>query len=113
MEAPSAPSISEGDIDNLLRQGTGFQDGKLRIYEQYQKGISKGDAVKLLKKEYGTGGGSYTFLDGTSGFADYRPAKGFVFWWTPKGAEITVSWAKVEKRLRQLIQEGNYLTPEE
>ena len=113
VEAPSAPSISEGDIDNLLRQGTGFQDGKLRIYEQYQKGISKGDAVKLLKKEYGTGGGSYTFLDGTSGFADYRPAKGFVFWWTPKGAEITVSWAKVEKRLRQLIQEGNYLTPEE
>ncbi len=112
-KAPSAPSVSEGDIDILLRQGTGVQGGKLRIYERYQKGISKGEAIKLLKSEYGDSERSYTFLDGTEGYAGFRPAKGFIFWWMPGGEKITVSWTKVEKRLRQLIQEGSYLTQKE
>lgn len=112
-ETLSAPSISEKDIDAVLRRGTNVQGGKLRIYEQYQKGISHNDAVKLLKKEYGDGARSYTFSDGTTGFVDFRPAKGFVFWQNASGEETPVTWTKVEKRLRLLFQEGTYLTPEE
>ena len=112
-ETLSAPPISEKDVDAVLRRGTNIQDGKLRIYEQYQKGISKNDAVKLLKKEYGDGARSYTFSDGTTGFVDFRPATGFVFWQNASGEETPVTWTKIEKRLRLLFQEGTYLTPEE
>ena len=112
-ETLSAPSISEKDVDDVLRRGTSVQGGKLRIYEQYQKGISHNDAVKLLKKEYGDGARSYTFSDGTTGFVDFRLAKGFVFWRNASGEETPVTWTKVEKRLRLLFQEGTYLTPEE
>ena len=113
VEAPSVSLVSDSDIDAVLRQGTGIQNGKLRIYEQYQKGISQSEAVNLLKTEYGIGGRSYTFSDGTNGHVDYRPAKGFEFWRTASGEKISVSWVRIEKRLRLLIQENNYLTPEE
>ena len=113
VEALSAPSVSEGDIDAVLKAGTGYRDNKFRIYAMYQNGISPKNAVALLKKEYGTSISSYTLLDGTEGHVDSNPAKGFVFWLTPGGKSTTVSWSKVEKRLRQLIAEGSYLTPEE
>ena len=113
METPGPSAVSQEDIDTELRNGTGFQDGKLRVYALYQQNISPKDAVSALKKEYGTGGHSHTFLDGTQGVVDYTPSEGMTLRRYQSGAEVKLSWTEVEKRLRQLIQEGSYLSPEE
>ncbi len=111
--APSASAISQEDIDAVLRSGPSVSGGKLYIYEQYQNGISATNAVKLVKREYGESGRSFTFQNGTEGYVDSRPSRGLIFWHIPGGEEVTVSWAKVEKRIRQLVQEGTYLTQKE
>ena len=66
-----------------------------------------------LKQEYGYSGGNHTFLDGASGITDYRPDTGLRLVRYHPRTEVTVKWPAVEKRIRQLIQEGSYLTPEE
>jgi len=112
-DAPSASAISQADIDTELRRGPGFAGGKLRIYALYQQDISAMDAVTAIKKEYGIGGHSHTFLDGTQGFVDYHSDKGIILRRSEPRAELSVRWPKVEKRLRQMIAEGSYLTPAE
>ena len=108
-DAPSASSISQAEIDTILRQ----YSGRLRIFTMYQRNISAKDAVAALKQEYGYSGGNHTFLDGASGITDYRPDTGLRLVRYHPRTEVTVKWPAVEKRIRQLIQEGSYLTPEE
>ena len=108
-DAPSASSISQAEIDTILRQ----YSGRLRIFTMYQRNISAKDAVAVLKQEYGYSGGNHTFLDGASGITDYRPDTGLRLVRYHPRTEVTVKWPAVEKRIRQLIQEGSYLTPEE
>ena len=110
METPGPFTVSQEDIDAELRRGTGVQDGKLRIFALYQQEITATDAVAALKKEYGTGGHSHTFLDGTSGFVDYRPNTGLEFWKRPTDQKVIVRWSAVEKRIRQMIAESSYLS---
>ena len=112
-DAPSASVISQPDIDAELRHGTSHQGGKLRVYRMYQQEITAKDAVQALKKEYGTSGHSHTFLDGTRGFVDYSPSAGMKMRRYQPNAEIKVTWTRIEKRIRQMVQEGSYLTPEE
>jgi len=112
-QAPSASSVSQDEIDAELRRGTGIMGGKLRVYALYQRDISSKEAVAALKKEYGTSGHSHTFLDGTNGFVDYWPDKGMILRRHDPEAEISVRWPKLEKRIRQMIAEGSYLTQAE
>ncbi len=75
---PSAFSISDEEIDRVLHRGSGFAGGKIRIYAMYQQ---QGDAkarADFLKNEYGTGGHSYTFDDGSHGFVDYDAKQKFI-----------------------------------
>ncbi len=113
LEKAAVFSISQADIDAELRSGTGFVDGKLRVYALYQQEISAKDAIEALKKEYGTGGHSQTFLDGGEGFVDYRPSSGMTFWRNDEEAKVTVKWSAIERRIRQLIADGDYLTRNE
>ncbi len=70
-EKSSAFAISQEDIDSVLLRGSGFQDGKYRIYRQLQKNEDRKSNIDFLKKEYGTGGGTHYFPDGTQGHASY------------------------------------------
>lgn len=70
-EKPSAFVISEDEIDRMLRTGSNFEGGKIRIYALYQQQGDAKERAAFLKAEYGIGGHSYTFLDGSRGFADY------------------------------------------
>lgn len=79
----------------------------------YQHGISAKDAAAALKKECGYSGHNYTFLDGASGMVKYSPDTGLTLQCYQPQAEVTVKWPALEKRVRQLIQEGSYLTPKE
>ncbi|MFR1336798.1 LPD25 domain-containing protein [Longicatena caecimuris] len=113
-EKSSAFSVSQEDIDSVLIRGSGFQDGKYRIYRQFWKQEDSKSNIAFLKKEYGTGGSHVTFLDGTEGYA----------WFDGKGISIDrhgvstehdliLSWSKAEKRLRELIKDNRYLNPKE
>ena len=108
----SAFSVSQADIDAELRQGTGHQGGELRVYALYQHQPDPKAAVAFLKEEYGYYGHSHTFLDGTSGSADYS-GKGLKFSWDHYRESTTIKWPALEKRLRQLVASGDYLTEQQ
>ena len=66
-EKSSAFAVSQEDIDSVLTRGSGFQDGKYRIYRQFQKYEDSKSNIAFLKKEYGIGGGTHYYPDGTKG----------------------------------------------
>lgn len=109
----SASSISQEDIDAEIRRGYSFAGTKSRIYAMYQTEITAKDAIKALKREYGICGHSHTFLDGSSGFVDYRPASGAIFQRYQFKDSVTIKWPAIERRIRQMVAEGSYLSPAE
>ena len=113
-EKSSAFAISQEDIDSVLLRGSGFQDGKYRIYRQLQKNEDRKSNIDFLKKEYGTGSGTHYFPDGTQGHASYD-GKGVAIEKHGSSAnpDLVLSWAKVEKRLRELIKNDRYLNEKE
>lgn len=109
----SAFSVSQADIDNeLCRHGSGFANGKLRIYKFFEDMPSSEAAVAFLKKEYGIGGHSHTYLNGEGGFVDHD-GKGLHFSNHNYEKKHTVAWRAVARRLRELIAIDRYLTEEE
>ena len=109
---PSAFVISEDEVDRALRGGSGFSGGKMRIYALYQLQGDPKERAKFLKDEYGMGGHSYTFADGSHGFVDYN-AKGLYIRSYEHDREKRLTWAEVDKALDQLIQKGEYLNDAE
>ena len=109
----SAFSVSQADIDHeLCRYGSGFSQGKFRIYKFFEGMPSTEAAVAFLKKEYGIGGHSHTYLNGESGFVDHN-GRGLHFSNHNYEEKHTVTWRAVAKRLRELIAIDRYLTEEE
>ena len=113
-EKSSAFVISQEDIDPVLLRGSGFQNGKYRIYRQFQKNEDSKSNIDFLKKEYGTGGGSHDFPDGTQGHT-WHDGKGIAIekYGSSANPDLVLSWAKVEKRLRELIKNDRYLNEKE
>ena len=111
-EKSSAFSVSQADLDNELVRGTGFRNGKYRVYQFYQTLHTQQDALAFLKKEYGIGGHSHTFLDGSSGFVDHD-AKGIRFRVRGNDGEQNFSWRAIDSRLKELIAFDRYLTEKE
>lgn len=109
----SAFSVSQADIDHeLCRYGSGFSQGKFRIYKFFEGMPSTEAAVAFLKKEYGIGGHSHTYLNGEGGFVDHD-GKGLHFSNHNYEEKHTVTWRAVAQRLRELIAIDRYLTEEE
>ena len=109
-ETSSAFSISQEDIDDALQsKGT---DSKYRIYRQLTQSGDKKENIALLKEIYGIGGISYTFPDGGRGQITYR-GNGITLDRNDSDQAVTLSWSKVEKRLRELIKADRYLNPKE
>ena len=109
----SAFSVSQADIDHeLCRYGSGFSQGKFRIYKFFEGMPSTEAAVAFLKKEFGIGGHSHTYLNGEGGFVDHD-GKGFHFSNHNYEEKHTVTWRAVARRLRELIAIDRYLTEEE
>ena len=108
-EKPSAFVISEDEIDRMLRTGSNFEGGKIRIYALYQQQGEAKERAAFLKAEYGLGGHSYTFMDGSRGFADYD-GKGILLRNYGHDREVRLTWSAVDKRLDRLVENGQYLT---
>ena len=100
-------------IDAVLANGSGFSEGKMRIYEQFEKSLSAKENADFLKNEYGWGG-SYPVIIG-AGIDESHDGKGITI---TKGIgkekpHITLSWSQVEKRIGELIRMDRYLNPKE
>lgn len=113
-EKSSAFSVSQEDIDSVLVRGSGFENGKYRIYRQFQKHEDKKANIAFLKNEYGTGGGTHSYPDGTQG-GTWHDSKGIGI--EKHGSytkpDLVLSWSKVEKRIRELIQNDRYFNAKE
>ena len=106
-EQVSAFSFSEADWRAALTSGSGFERGKQRIAAYYAENHTQKERVEFLKQEYGTGGCSWTFQDGSNGFLDYD-ARGIKLRSYPNGQEQRLKWPEVEKRIHVLIATGQY-----
>ncbi|MEY8283259.1 N-6 DNA methylase [Lachnospiraceae bacterium 50-23] len=109
----SAFVFSQEIIDAVLANGSGFSEGKMRIYEQFEKSLSAKENADFLKNEYGWGG-SYPVIIG-AGIDESHDGKGITI---TKGIgkekpHITLSWSQVEKRIGELIRMDRYLNPKE
>ena len=112
-KSPSAFVLSQAEIENELRKhGSGFEGGKQRIMALYQTQPDRNLRAKALAKEYGTGGHSHDFLDGSRGFVNHD-WKGLEFDHYPDHQKITLKWAQVEKYIDLMIQSDRYLTDKE
>jgi hypothetical protein len=101
----------ESPFTSECRRGSGFENGKVRIYcASLNMGLK--DFSEYLKDEYGIGGCSATFPDGRRGFTDYSP-KGFVIREYKSQMEEKYSWLQVAKEIKRLILSGDYLTEKE
>ena len=112
-KTPSAFVLSQAEIENELRKhGSGFMGGKQRIMALYQTQPDRSLRAKALAKEYGTGGHSHDFLDGSRGFVNHD-WKGLEFDHYPDHQKITLKWAQVEQYIDLMIQSDRYLTDKE
>ena len=109
---PSALFISDEEIDRVLLGGSGFANGKMRIQALYDTQPNAKERADYLKNEYGLGGRSWTFSDGTRGFVDYS-SKGILIRRYGYDQEVRLHWNLVEKKIDALIRNGSYLDEEE
>ena len=112
-KTPSAFVLSQAEIENELRKhGSGFMGGKQRIMALYQTQPDRNLRAKALAKEYGIGGHSHDYLDGSRGFVNHD-WKGLEFDHYPDHQKFTLKWAQVEKYIDLMIQSDRYLTDKE
>lgn len=107
--------ITQDEIDGRLLGGDGIQHGKFRIYEHFKEGHSSKESIDFLKNEYGTGGSSHALLGSDNGWEDHdakgiRLRKGNIM---APYTEVLLKWNIVEKRIRELVNDGQYLSQKE
>ena len=108
--------IPQAAIDYVLMRGSSFSQGKMRIFEQFQKNETKEANIAFLKQEYGTGG--YSDAIPGSGIWEDHDSKGirlhrFSSRDKEENAEFVMKWPMVEKRIRELIAANRYLSLKE
>ena len=86
--------------------------GKQRIMALYQTQPDRSLRAKALAKEYGIGGHSHDFLDGSRGFVNHD-WKGLEFERYPDHQKTILKWTQVEQYIDLMIQSDRYLTDRE
>ena len=112
-ELSSAFSIPQEVIDATLISGSGFQDGKMRIYEQFQKSLSAKENADFLKNEYGIGGS--THAGGFEGYNQDHDSKGLLIrkGYDSNAPKALLKWNQVANRINELINYDRYLNAKE
>ena len=111
--APADFTFTQEIIDMVLTRGSNVHQGKLRIYEQFQKSLSSKENIKFLKDEYGWGGSS-SVKTGT-GIGEDHSGRGIKLYrgYMPNAPQILLKWPQVEQRIKDLIKIGRYLNEKE
>ena len=105
--------LPQAAIDYILGVGSGFSEGKMRIYRHFSESLSKEDNIKFLKNEYGTGG--HTDAIPGSGYWENHDAKGIEIsdHYSVPQRRVLFKWNYIEKRISELIRLDRYLNPKE
>ena len=112
MEIPNIKGfITEDEIDENLRRGSGISDGKKRIYNFFNEDKSLQERAEFLKKEYGTGGRSHA-LSGERGSSEWHDAKGIKLE-KENCSDVFLNWNQTAKRIQTLIESDKYIEKEE
>ncbi len=109
-EPVRAAFITQDEIDEMLRSGSGIEHGKKRISEFYAENHTQKERIEFLKNEYGWGGRAY------GGYSENHDGKGIAFERSIDRKvydRITLSWSQVDHQISTLIRQNRYLTPEE
>ena len=108
--APIQSFITQDEIDENLKRGSGFSDGKKRIYEFFTKKHDLKEQADFLKNEYGVGGSSRA-LSAARESGEWHDAKGMKY---NKGnaKEIQLSWSNVARKINDLIKKNRYIDEE-
>ena len=109
-EPARATFITQDEIDEMLRSGSGIDRGKKRISEFYAENHTQKERIEFLKNEYGWGGRAY------GGYSENHDGKGITFERSIDRTvydRITLSWSQVDHQISTLIRQNRYLTPEE
>ena len=107
--------ITQDEVDAALMRGTGYENGKIRVYQYFQQTPSEKDQADFLKAAYGTGGHSHA-LSGADDSDEEHGTKGIVL---SRGslmqpyAKVTLSWPQVARRIGEMIDSGRYLSPKD
>ena len=103
--------ITDDEVNAALTYGSSVEGGKGRIYAYFSEPHTTKEQVDFLKNEYGTGGHSHAVSGSSRSYEDHS-AKGVKL---TKGdcTAVELSWSNVAKRIKELINKGRYLTPEE
>ena len=101
--------VSQEIIDNDLQRGSGFENGKFRIYQQFLKGETNIKNADFLKNEYGIGG--HTVKIG--GLFQNHDSKGITFEEFKTNRKYLLKWTQVAKRISELIAADRYLSEQE
>ncbi len=100
-------------VVQVLTRGSGFVNGKKRIYDIFQSEVDANERVKKIKKEYGQGGSGWP-LDGYGlhGYDTFH-GKGIRFQWRDEDGEVEgyLGWKAVEQEIGALILTGEYYQP--
>ena len=109
-EPVRAAFITQDEIDEMLRSGSGIERGKKRISEFYAENHTQKERIEFLKNEYSWGGRAY------GGYSENHDGKGITFERSIDRTvydRITLSWSQVDHQISTLIRQNRYLTPEE
>ena len=108
-ENTSVFTFSQEMIDNCLKDGSGFESGKYRIFEQFEKSLSSKENIIFLKNEYGIGGSSS--ISGFDGIGQWHDSKGIKLnkGYGENAPTLLLTWNKVEQRIKELIKLDRYL----
>ena len=108
-ERSSVFSFNQKIIDAVLCTGSGFENGKLRIYKQFSENTDISENIRFLRNEYGTGG-KYPAIPCTN-INEEHDSKGIEL--RRGDTKLMLSWNKAAQRIAELVSEDRYLTSSE
>ena len=102
--------FTDEEINELLKKGSGFENGKERIYSFFKEHYNTQERAEFLAKEYGIGGKHSNGLNETHSGKGITYSKGDIY---RPSSVIRLTWTDVSKRIDNLIQKDEYLDIEE
>ncbi len=110
IEPKKEMNIPQEYIRETLLRGSGFENGKERIYRMYDEIQDKNLRANAIKKEYGLGGAGWPIEGyGLHGYDSFG-SKGLKLEWRDEEGEKVgyLSWSRVEREIAVLIAKGEY-----
>ena len=114
LKASAAFSISDDQIDDILRTGGGMEDSRKRIYAKYTEHKSPEYMTEFLKNEYRTTSKGFVFND--QSVAVWFDAEGMKAAFGKSATErpaLSMGWEEIESHIRNMVETGEYMSRSE